>query len=55
VKLRLAEFGTSERALVCAGRRGKVTIIQQCNLLIQFVTVPDTINFIVNVKESEIK
>ena len=55
MRLRLAGFGTSERALVCAGRRGKVTIIRQCKLLIQFVTVPDTINFIVNVKEYNLK
>jgi len=55
VKLRPAGFGTSELALVCASRRGKVTIIKKCNLLIQFVTVPDTINFIVNVKECDLK
>jgi len=55
VKLRLAAFGTSELALVFASRRGQVTIIKNCNLLIQFVTVPDTINFIVNVKEYDLK
>ena len=55
MKLRLAGFGTSELALVCASRKGKVTIIKQCKLLIQILTVPDTINFIVNVKEYDLK
>ena len=33
MKLRLAGFGTSELALVCAGRRGKVTIIKKCKFV----------------------
>ena len=50
MKLRLAGFGTSELALVCASRRGKVTIIKQCKF-VDIISNSAGHNFSVNVKE----